>query len=437
VYQRRKEFCELALEPLSRSGNVPSPLLHATYDYAWVPWRRFTNKLMNKTITVAVIGGCGHVGLPLSIALARHYPVHIVDIDTGAAESVRAGIVPFREEGAEPELRQVIGKSLHVHTTPEIISEVSHVVVVIGTPVDEHLNPDFTLFDRVLEQLGGYLRPGQTLILRSTIFPGTTSRVARLLADRGLAVEVAFCPERVAEGFALREIRGLPQIVSGTSTAAVAAARALFEPTGAELIELPPEEAELAKLFTNAWRYITFSVANQFQMIATNHGLSFSRILQAMKHNYPRAQTLPGPGFAAGPCLFKDTMQLAAYADNQFFLGHAAMLVNEGMPRFLVDRIKTAHPDLSQRTVGILGMAFKSGSDDSRESLSYKLKKILQIECRQVLTADPYVKNDPGLVPHGDVLSGSDILVVGVPHPEYRNLMSDPRPIYDLWSSRF
>jgi UDP-N-acetyl-D-mannosaminuronic acid dehydrogenase len=307
---------------------------------------------------------------------------------------------------------------------------------VIGTPVDEHLNPDFTLFDRVLGDLSGFLRTGQTVILRSTIFPGTTARVARLLVDKGLAVDVAFCPERVAEGFALREIRGLPQIVSGTSARAISGARDLFEPIGAELIELPTEEAELAKLFTNAWRYITFSVANQFQMIASDHGLDFSRILQAMKHNYPRAHSLPGPGFAAGPCLFKDTMQLAAYADNQFFLGHAAMLINEGMPRFLADRIRREHPDLAQKTVGLLGMAFKAGSDDTRESLSYKMKKVLEIESRQVLTTDPYVTTDASLKPLDQVLSQADLFVIGVPHPEYKTLKTSNKPIYDLWSGR-
>ncbi|MEO5769890.1 MAG: nucleotide sugar dehydrogenase [Polyangia bacterium] len=391
---------------------------------------------MKNKISVAVIGGCGHVGLPLSIALAQHFPVHIVDVDVAAAKLVSSGIVPFREEGATEQLQAVIGKTLNVHTTPEIISDVSHVVVVIGTPVDEHLNPDFTLFDRVLDQLGSHLRSGQTLILRSTIFPGTTARVARLLSDRGLAVHVAFCPERVAEGFALREIRDLPQIVSGATPEAIASARSLFEKIGPELIDLPAEEAEVAKLFTNAWRYISFSVANQFQMIASERGLSFARILKAMKHNYPRAQAMPGPGFAAGPCLFKDTMQLAAYADNQFFLGHAAMLINEGMPRFLVDRVRAKHPDLAQRTVGILGMAFKAGSDDTRESLSYKLKKVLQIESRTVLTTDPYVTTDPTLSPLAEVLTRSDLLVVGVPHPEYRDLPSSNKPIYDLWNSR-
>jgi UDP-N-acetyl-D-mannosaminuronic acid dehydrogenase len=129
-------------------------------------------------------------------------------------------------------------------------------------------------------------------------------------------------------------------------------------------------------------------------------------------------------------------MQLAAYADNKFFLGHAAMLINEGMPRFLVDRIRKQDPDLNKKTVGILGMAFKAGSDDTRESLSYKLKKVLQIESKRVLTTDPYVTTDPNLLPLGEVLAQSDVLVIGVPHPEYRDLPVGDRPLFDVWSSR-
>ncbi len=202
-----------------------------------------------------------------------------------------------------------------------------------------------------------------------------------------------------------------------------------------ELVELPPAEAELAKLYTNAWRYISFAVANQFFMVAADHGLDYERTLRAMKHNYPRAQGLPGPGFAAGPCLFKDTMQLAAFADNQFFLGHSAMLVNEGMPRFVVNGIRARLPDLAARTVGILGMAFKAGSDDPRESLSYKLKKILEVEAARVLTTDPYVKDD-SLRPIEEVVEASDILVMGVAHPDYHSLDLGGKPLVDIWTAK-
>lgn len=384
---------------------------------------------------VAIVGGCGHAGLPLSIALARHHQVHVYDTDEVAVALVRSGRMPFREDGADAELPQLIGRSLFVSSNPTDICNCEVVVVVIGTPVDEHLNPDFRLFRKVFAQLEGSLRSGQTLMLRSTVYPGTSQKVAELLQQKGLDIEVVFCPERVAEGFGLREIRMLPQIISGFSRKGLDSAREVFGPLAVELVELPPIEAELAKLFTNSWRYISFAVANQFFMVAADHGLDYDRILRAMKHNYPRAQGLPGPGFTAGPCLFKDTMQLAAFADNQFFLGHSAMLVNEGMPRFVVNRIRARFPDLAARVVGILGMAFKAGSDDLRESLSYKLKKILDVEAGRVLTTDPYVKDD-SLRPLEEVVEASDILVMGVPHPDYRSLDFGGKPLVDIWTAR-
>ncbi|HEX7663257.1 MAG TPA: nucleotide sugar dehydrogenase [Polyangiaceae bacterium] len=381
---------------------------------------------------VTVVGGCGHVGLPLSIVLAQYHEVDIYDIDERAVALVRSGVVPFQEEGASEELKLVLGRTLRVGSDPSSIAKADYVVLVIGTPVDEHLNPDFTLFHKVLGQLAEHLHTGQTLVLRSTVYPGTTKQVAQLLKRRGLDIEVVFCPERVAEGFAIREIRDLPQLVAGFSRAGVDSARALFEPFVKELVELEPSEAELAKLFTNVWRYISFAVPNQFYMIAREHGLDYTRIQAAMKHNYPRTAGLPKPGFAAGPCLFKDTMQLAAFGNNHFFLGHAAMLVNEGMPGYVVAEMKRAHPDLGEKRVGILGMAFKPGSDDPRESLSYKLKKILAVEALEVLTTDPRVA-DADLLPYEEVLRRADILVVGVPHVEYASLDVGNKPIFNIW----
>lgn len=383
---------------------------------------------------VAVVGGCGHVGLPLSIALAPHHQVHIYDIDSEAVDQVRQGQMPFFDEGAEEGLRQALAAGLSVATTPERLRECDYVIVVIGTPVDEHLNPSFTLFDRLMDELAGALRAGQTLILRSTVYPGTSERVRGYLQRRGIDVEVAFCPERVAQGRGLREITGLPQIVSAFTPKGLAAARSLFEPLGVDLVELAPLEAELTKLFNNVYRYISFAIANQFYMLASEYDLDFYRILHAMKHEYPRAADMPAPGFAAGPCLFKDTMQMSAFNKNQFFLGHAAMLVNEGLPQFVVTRMLRRWPDLRDRTVGILGMAFKAESDDARESLSYKLKKLLQIHAANVLTTDPFVQCDADLNPEAEVLTRSDILVIGAPHSRYRELDFGATPVVDIWN---
>jgi UDP-N-acetyl-D-mannosaminuronic acid dehydrogenase len=386
---------------------------------------------MSKIITV--VGGCGHVGLPLAIALAAHHQVRIFDIDSAAVARVRRGEMPFRDAGAEEALRDALKRGLVVSDSPESLEGAEVLVVVIGTPVDEHLNPSFGVFDQLLNQLAEYMGDGQTLLLRSTVYPGTSERVQRELNLRGLKVEVAFCPERVAEGVALEEIRKLPQIISGFSPAGLAAARAVFEPLGVDLLELTPMEAEITKLCNNVYRYITFAVANQFYMLASDWNIDFHRILHAMKFNYPRAAHMPAPGFAAGPCLFKDTMQMSAFNNNQFFLGHAAMLVNEGLPQFVVNRMLRRWPDLRSRKVGILGMAFKAESDDTRESLSYKLKKILSLHCAEVLTTDPYVA-DPALQPLEEVVRAADILVVGAPHRRYKTLDTLGKPVVDVWN---
>ena len=199
-------------------------------------------------------------------------------------------------------------------------------------------------------------------------------------------------------------------------------------------MELQPEEAELAKLYTNAYRYLKFALANQLYMMANDRGLDYERIRQGVTYDYPRAADLPGAGFAAGPCLLKDTMQLAAFNNNNFVLGHASMMVNEGLPLYVVDRLGDRY-DLPTMTVGILGMAFKGESDDTRSSLAYKLKRILRFKAKQVLCTDPYVKGDPSLQSLEEVIDRSDLLVIGAPHHRYARLPID-KPVADIWGIR-
>jgi UDP-N-acetyl-D-mannosaminuronic acid dehydrogenase len=383
---------------------------------------------------VAVVGGCGHVGLPLAVLCASSgAPTSIYDIDEAALRKVGRGEAPFLERGLEPLLRQVLDTGrLSLSNDPKVLAEARFVVLVVGTPVDKYLNPEVEALFDALEPCLTHLRAGQTLILRSTVYPGMSARIQRFLHERGLDVDVAFCPERVAQGYALEEMRELPQIVSGFSARGLAGARAFFAPMGPDLVELEPLEAELAKLFTNSYRYIEFAIVNQFYMMAEAHGASYARIEAAIKHRYPRLARLPGPGFAAGPCLLKDTMQLAAFDNHNFSLGHAALWINEGLPDFLVRQLKAAHP-LHELTVGVLGMAFKAENDDRRDSLAYKLRKLLRIEARRTLCHDPYVV-DPGLAPLDQVLAESDVLIVATPHRMYRELQVPEHTIVvDMW----
>jgi UDP-N-acetyl-D-mannosaminuronic acid dehydrogenase len=358
-----------------------------------------------------------------------------LDINERAHRLIGDGHMPFHEDGAEDALRRTLASGkLALSLDPESIAQTDTVVMVIGTPVDRHLNPEFELLRDILHGYLPYFRDGQLVVLRSTVYPGITEKVREWVHAEGKRVELAFCPERIAQGIAMTELRTLPQIVSSFSEEGVARATALFHRLSEEIIVLPPIEAELAKLFTNVWRYIKFAAANQFFMLANDHGADFYRIHHAMTTNYERAKDLPRPGFAAGPCLFKDAMQLAALNNGNFYMGHAAMLVNEGLPNYVVSMLKRRH-DLRDKSVGILGMAFKADIDDKRESLSYKLKKILLFEAKEVLCSDVNLKAEKSLVSTEELLRRSDVVIIGVPHREYKALkVPADKILVDVWN---
>ena len=385
---------------------------------------------------VVVIGGCGHVGLPLAIMFAsKSLKVVAFDTNTQVVATVNSGSMPFDEPGADDVLKQVLAtKSFTASSDRQFVSLAEHVVVVIGTPVDEHLNPDPEAVPNVVMSLLDVLKDGQHLVLRSTIYPGVTKLVEKVIASSGKKIDISFCPERIAEGKAIEELVALPQIISGRTGIAVERAKELFSSLTQNVIVVTPEEAELAKLFTNTWRYIKFAAANQLYTIANDFGVDFERVRHAITTDYPRASDMPGAGFAAGPCLFKDTMQLAAFNNNNFTLGHSSMMINEGLPLYLVSRIEKKY-DLTKMTVGVLGMAFKAESDDIRSSLSYKLKRILRFKALEVVCADSLVRDDDGLISETELLQKSDLIVIGAPHRRYASLEIS-KPVIDIWNIR-
>ncbi|MGH6684687.1 MAG: nucleotide sugar dehydrogenase [Pseudolabrys sp.] len=381
-----------------------------------------------------MVGGAGHVGIPLMLAFAEAgMTVNVNDLNETALALLRSGKLPFIEHGAEPVLARALANNRLIFTSsPEAIARTGPVIVTIGTPIDEFLNPVQAAVQKCVDALLPHMSDDQLLVLRSTVYPGTTDWLDNYLKRLGRKNKVAFCPERVVQGYGIKELREMPQIVSGTTPEAEQEAVSLFRRIAPEIVIVKPIEAEFAKLFNNAYRYIEFAASNQFYMIAKTAGADYQAILRAMKHNYPRARTFPGPGFSAGPCLFKDTMQLAAYARNQFALGHAAMQVNEGLVLQLVEDLRRAY-DVSAMTVGLLGMAFKAEIDDTRASLSYKLKRTLQICAKEVLATDPFVVTDPSLLPLDQVVARSDILILCTPHSAYADADLKGKPVVDVW----
>ncbi|MCA1830684.1 MAG: nucleotide sugar dehydrogenase, partial [Actinobacteria bacterium] len=243
---------------------------------------------------VVIVGGCGRVGLPLGLAFAdRGLRVALYDVNQRAIDTLNGGTMPFWEPGADEVLPRVLGTNLIASADPSIVAEAETVIVVIGTPVDEHLNPDVHCVPLVVEDLAPLMSAGQLLVLRSTLYPGVTALVENLVKRLGLDVEVAFCPERIAQGKALTELYELPQLVSGRSTDAQERAAKLFRNLTTEIVFLSPEEAELAKLYTNAWRYIKMATANQLYTMANDFGLDYEKIRAALAYGYPRAADLP------------------------------------------------------------------------------------------------------------------------------------------------
>jgi len=374
------------------------------------------------------------VGAPLAMVMAaKGLPTLIYDINSQAMKQLALARLPFCEEGGEALLKQVLADGL-LSLTENVaeLKNIPYIVLTVGTPIDEFHNPKMRSITDCIDAILPYISDDQTIVLRSTVFPGVTNFLQRYFESRGKKPRVAFCPERVVQGQAIKEISSLPQIVSGTTLQAEESAARLFSKIAPKIVRMLPMEAEFAKLFCNAYRYIQFAAANQFYMIAESAGMSYTRILEGLKEDYPRMRDLPRPGFAAGPCLMKDTMQLFAFSNDKFMLGHIAMTTNEGLPNFLVESLKARY-DLSSVRVGILGMAFKADIDDTRESLSYKLSKILRFHGAKVICSDEFVR-DESFVTKEELVASCDIAIVAVPHSAYRELhFPDGVDVVDLW----
>ncbi|GMO33541.1 MAG: nucleotide sugar dehydrogenase [Termitinemataceae bacterium] len=392
---------------------------------------------------ICIIGGCGHVGIPLGLALAsKNFDVTLVDCNEAAVQKINQGVLPFKEAGAEEILKacgQAGTKNLCATSDIETVRTQDAVIFVTGTPVDEHHNPKIHDVLKVIYSYLHVMRKEQLIILRSTIFPGTSEVIAFELKKHFGDVKLAFCPERILQGKGIEEIFTLPQIIAAVSEDSYQAAASIFSKIAPKIIRLETKEAELVKLITNTWRYLEFAAANAFYMMVETEGLDFYRVYDAITEDYPRASHFPKAGLAAGPCLFKDTMQLSAFYQNNFFLGQSAMLVNEGLPNFLVNQLKKklcfeqqGKPklNLAGKCIAILGMTFKANNDDTRESLSFKVKKLLEFEMANVVTHDPYVQPVPDL---DDVLKKADGIILGTPHDEYKSIQPKV-PFVDCWN---
>ena len=383
---------------------------------------------------ITVIGGAGHVGLAFGlVCVSKNIKTHLYDINSKSLNMIKNGKMPHKENGAQKILKKGLEKKLLSFSDNIKDLKLNQInVICIGTPVDEFLNPQYKIILALINELLKIMKNGQHFIIRSTVYPGTTDFLFKYLKNKNKNIKLSFCPERFIQGSAMIEFKKIPQIIGAVDNVSKRECEKFIKKISKKIIFLKPIEAELAKLFLNSYRYIGFSIANQFYTISDSLGIDYSKIDHAMRTNYSRGKNLPTPGFTSGPCLFKDTMQLYSFAQKNFSLGMDAMTINEGMVNYIVYKIKNKY-NLTNKTIGILGMSFKADIDDSRSSLSYKLKKMLMINAKKVITTDPYVKNDKEIKDLKEILNKSDILILATPHKIYKKIKTK-KPLIDIWN---
>jgi len=380
---------------------------------------------------ISIVGGAGRVGLPLALVLAENnHSVKIIDIDLHKNKLINSRLMPFEEPETQQILSNLSEESLFASESLDLLRESEVCILIIGTPVLPGGVPSAATLLKLIKELTPYLLKAKILILRSTVFPGVSREISEFFASINLDIEVTFCPERLVEGRAISEIKSLPQIIGALNEKAFELASTVFKPFSTEIIRTTLEEAELIKLFANSYRYLNFAISNQFFEICIENDINWENVWNALQHNYPRAASLPRPGFAAGPCLVKDTQQLNYFYQNKFNLGKVALEVNEGLPDFIVGRLRQFY-DLSEKTVGILGMTFKGEIDDFRDSLSFRLKSLLNRETKEVLCSDVKLQKEY-FITTNNLIEKSDIIIIATPHSAYRKLVIN-KPLIDVW----
>ena len=315
----------------------------------------------------------------------------------------------------------------------EKLSEVKkskYIIVCIGTPINNQLNPQLKNFLNFFYDLKKFLNKNHIIIIRSSVYPGICDKVFDIIKSK--CVNLSYCPERIVQGKAIVELPKLSQIISGKNNKAKIESGKIFKKITKKVIYTEIIEAELIKLFSNAYRYINFSISNQFYMICKDQNLNFSKIRNIMKDDYKRNANIPMAGFTAGPCLLKDTMQLSSFYNHKFSLGHTAMSINEGLPGFLIKQLKQKY-NLRKKTVGVLGLTFKSDTDDIRDSLAIKLIRQLKLKKIKTLQSDEYYM-DKDNVNKDILIKKSDIIIIATPHKSYKNLkISKKKELIDIW----
>ena len=382
---------------------------------------------------ISIIGGAGHVGLPLGLAFAeKKFNVHLIDTNIRYLNMIKNNQMPFYEVGAKNLLKKVNKKKLfHYESNLKNLNCSKYIIICIGTPINKNLKPDLKGFYLLINMLRKKIKKDQILIIRSSVLPGTNEKIKKILKNKNN--NIVYGPERIVQSKSLIELPKLPQILACENKNAFIKSKNLFKKITKIIIETSILEAELIKLYSNANRYINFAIANQLYTLCHYHNLDFERIRDIMQLGYERNLNLTKAGLTAGPCLVKDTMQLKHFTKSNFELGSAAMKINERIPNIIIEKLKKIK-NYKKKKIGVLGLAFKGETDDIRDSLSITLLNKLKKLKLKILQSDEYFKNKNN-VSRTELITKSNIIIIGAPHNAYKKMnISKQKKIIDIWN---
>lgn len=383
---------------------------------------------------VGIIGGAGHVGLPLSLTLSlKGFNVLIIDDNYSAINKIKKCHPPFLETNLKENLKKVISKKKYLLNFSSKISSIfdcEQIIICIGTPISKDLKPQNQTILKLFSNMKKYLNKGQNIIIRSSISPGTYKIIENKL--RGYCI--SYCPERVAQGYSFLELPNIPQIISSRKRIGLLKSKKIFSNISKKIIYCSPEEAELAKLFSNAFRYIYFSISNEFYKISRKLNLEFSKIKKIMQDDYPRNKNIPRPGFVGGPCLMKDTMQLNSIKKTKNSLLYQSYLINENMPLFIFKDLIKKYKFEKKSKILFLGLTFKPNNDDLRGSLTFELYKKFKKNFMNTSYFDPYLKRETKLNINL-LIQKNDYVILGTAHTFFSSYVKSNKKIINLFDN--
>ena len=419
-------------------------------------YEKLIDKIRSRDASAAVVG-LGYVGLPLALAYVdAGYRVIGYDVDGDKIASLQAGS-SYIGDVADEQVAAAVARGAFAPTTdPARLGEADVVAICVPTPLTVDKEPDLSFLADTAETLSARLRPGQRVVVESTVYPGATREVVLpILEKSGLAAGrdfwLAFSPERVDPGNKAFPLKEIPTVVGGLDAAAAELAAAFYEPVVSEVIKVSSAEAaEMSKLLENTYRAVNIALVNELKVICDKMGLDVFEVIEAAASKpYGFQKFAPGPG-VGGHCIPLDPYYLAWRARR---LGHESRFVelagrvNDEMPEYVVSRLEGALDERGLKLAGarvlVLGVAYKANVDDLRESPALVVIDLLRKRGADVAYHDPYApalpktrKYDFGLAStplDAETLKDYDAVVVTTAHTgvDYDMVFREARLVVD------